>query len=309
MLNIECRIMKRACSLCIALLFILSSTAQELNCRVSIDYSQIQGTNTDVFTTLENALTSFINERRWTTDTYAQNEKISCSILMTVREYSNDGTFKVELTVQSSRPVYASSYVSPLFNIRDTEVAFRYQEFDRLEFRQEQIETGLTAIIAYYAYTIIGYDLDSYSPMGGTEVFNQAEQIVAAAQSWSETGWKAFDNTRNRHALLTDYVSENMKPYRQAIYDYHRLGLDTMSDRPNDARAKINAAIEEVQQAARANTMSALPQLFTEAKRDELIGIYSKAPDSERDKAYEILSFLNGQTYKHGLINVDGKKN
>ncbi|MGI6218854.1 MAG: DUF4835 family protein [Bacteroidaceae bacterium] len=267
--------------------------AQELNCKVTVDYQQIQGTNTAIFSNLQEAMTAFMNERAWTNDQYAINERITCSLLFTVKEYSDDGSFSGEFTVQSNRPVYASNYTTPILNLRDQEISFTYQEFDQLEFRIEQIDNNLTALLAYYAYLIIGFDMDTMAPMGGTAVLQNAEAIVNAAQSFSETGWKAYDDNRNRHGILTDYMDESMKPFRQMMYDYHRLGLDDMASNVGRGRAKVTTALEELQTAAQAKSMSALPQIFTEAKRDELVNIYSEAPSSEKEKIYELLSDLN----------------
>lgn len=276
-----------------SLLFPLWAVAQELNCKVTVDYQQIQGTNTSVFTNLQEAMTSFLNERAWTNDQYAVNERITCSLLFTVKGYNDDGTFSGEFTVQSNRPVYASNYTTPILNLRDEEISFTYHEFDQLEFRIEQIDNNLTALLAYYAYLIIGFDMDSMAPMGGTAVLQNAEAIVNAAQSFSESGWKAYDDNRNRHAILTDYLDESMKPLRQMMYDYHRLGLDDMATNVGRGRAQITTALEELQTAAQAKSMSALPQIFTETKRDELINVYSEAPSSEKEKVYELLSDLN----------------
>ena len=244
-----------------ALLFPLCGAAQELNCKVTVDYQQIQGTNTSIFSDLEEAVTSFMNERRF--------------------------------TVQSNRPVYASNYTTPVLNLRDREISFTYHEFDQLEFRLEQIDNNLTALLAYYAYLIIGFDMDTMAPMGGTSVLQNAEAIVNAAQSFTESGWKAYDDNRNRHGILTDYMDESMKPFRQMMYDYHRLGLDDMAGNVGRGRAQVTTALEELDAAAQAKSMSALPQIFTEAKRDELINVYSEAPSSEKEKVYELLSDLN----------------
>lgn len=272
---------------------VFSIQGQELNCKVSIDFKQIQGTNTDIFANLEKAMTEFLNERAWTHDKYALNERISCSLLFTVKEYSDEGTFSGEMIIQSSRPVYGASYTTPILNFRDNNISFTYKEFDQLEFRIEQIDNNLTALLAYYAYLIIGMDMDSMAPMGGTDVLQNAEAVVNAAQTFSEPGWKAYDDTRNRHGILTDYVNEGMKSFRQMMYDYHRTGLDDMAGNVGRGRAQVTTALEELQAAYKARSMSALPQLFTETKRDELINIYSKAPSSEKEKVYNLLSDIN----------------
>jgi len=280
---------------CLAMLFVLPEivNGQELNCKVNINYSQIQGTNTQVFKTLETALTEFINDRKWTSAQYTVAERIACSMNITVKQHTDDGSFKCELIVQANRPVFNSGYNTTLLNFKDVNFNFTYLEFDPLELRENQIDNNLTAVIAYYAYLIIGLDMDSMAPMGGTEVLRTAENIVTAAQSSSEKGWKAFEDSRNRHAIITDYLEENMKPFRQMIYDYHRLGLDEMAQNADRGRAKVTSAIEELKKAKKNKPLSVLPQLFTEIKKDELVNIYSKGTQSEKEQVYTMLVDIN----------------
>ena len=266
-----------------------AAEAQELNCRVAINASQIQGTNTQVFTTLENALKEFINDRKWTSAQYSPAERITCSMNITVKEYTDDGAFKCELTVQSNRPVYNSNYNNILFNFKDNDYNFNYLEYYPLEFRDDMIDNNLTAVIAYYIYLIIGLDMDSMAPMGGTDVLHRVENIVQAAQSLSESGWKAFDDSKNRHAIITDYMDGGMQPLRQMMYDYHRLGLDEMAQNADRGRAKITESLNLLKEARDNKAMSALPQLFVEIKKDELVNIYSKGTQSERDGVYDLL--------------------
>lgn len=267
--------------------------AQELNCKVTINAAQIQGTNTQVFKTLETALTEFINDRKWTNAQYSAIERIMCSMNFTVKEYSDDGTFKCELIVQSNRPVFNSNYNSTVFNFKDNNISFTYLEYDQLEFRDNIIDNNLTAIIAYYAYLMIGMDMDTMAPQGGTEVLQIVENIVNAAQTISEPGWKAFDDTRNRHAIINDYMDGGMRSYRQMMYNYYRLGFDEMAQNADRGRANITTALGLLKEAKDSKPLSALPELFTEIKRDELINIYSKGVQKERDEVYEILVSIN----------------
>jgi hypothetical protein len=170
---------------------------------------------------------------------------------------------------------------------------FTYLEFDPLELRENQIDSNLTAVIAYYAYLIIGMDMDSMAPLGGTDILRTAESIVTAAQTMSEAGWKAFDDSRNRHGIITDYLDEQMKPYRQMVYDYHRLGLDEMAQNADRGRAKITVALEELKKAKENKPMSVLPQLFTEIKKDELVNVYSKGTQAEKEQVYTMLVDIN----------------
>lgn len=287
------------CSCC-CLLFLFSSQdveAQELNCKVSINYAQIQGTNTQVFKTLETALKEFINDRKWTTAQYSIAERIACSMSLTVKEYSESGTFKCELVVQSSRPVYDANYNTTLFNFKDVNVGFTYLEFDPLELKDNQLSNNLIAVVAYYAYLIIGLDMDSMAPLGGTDVLRAVESTVTAAQSLPETGWKAFEDTRNRHGLINDYLDETMKPFRQMVYEYYRIGLDEMAQNADRGRAKITAALQQLKKVKETKPMSIWSQLFTETKKDELVNIYSKGTQEEKELVYKLLVDINpGQT-------------
>ncbi len=272
----------------------LKTVAQELNCKLTVNYSQIQGTSTQVFTTLENALMEFINTRRWTQAQYEVNERIRCSMNLTVKEYSEaDGRWKCELIVQSTRPVWQSGYQTVVFSFKDTDVSFNYREFDPLELRDNMIDSNLTAIIAYYAYMIIGLDMDTMALQGGTDMFRAAEDIVTAAQNLGETGWKAFDSSRNRYALVSDYLEDGMSPLRKLMYDYHRMGMDELSVNAVRARAAITTALGALRQAQQNKPMSALPGLFTEIKKDELVNLYSRAAMKEKEEVCELLSSVN----------------
>lgn len=275
--------------LCLLTCVVRPARAQELNCKVSINHAQIQGTNTQVFSTLENALKEFVNERKWTNAQYAANERIACTMNITVKKYSDDGAFECELIVQSNRPVFNASYNTVLFNFKDVNFNFNYLEYDPLEWKDNIVDNNLTAVIAYYAYLIIGLDMDSMAPMGGTDVLHIAENIVSSAQMLGETGWKAFDDSRNRHALVNDYMDGSMKPLRQLMYDYHRLGLDEMAQNADRGRAKITESLALLKEAKAAKSMSALPQIWVDAKKDELVNIYTKGTQNERDGVYDLL--------------------
>lgn len=272
----------------------LKTVAQELNCKLTVNYSQIQGTSTQVFTTLENALMEFINTRRWTQAQYEVNERIRCSMNLTVKEYSEaDGRWKCELIVQSTRPVWQSGYQTVVFSFKDTDVSFNYREFDPLELRDNVVDNNLIAVVAYYVYMIIGLDMDTMAPQGGTDLFRAAEDIVTAAQNLSETGWKAFDSSRNRYALVSDYLEDGMSPLRKLMYDYHRTGMDELSVNAIRARAAITTALDGLRQAQQNKPMSALPGLFTEIKKDELVNLYSQAAMKEKEAVFELLSSVN----------------
>lgn len=273
--------------------FVVSGFAQELNCTVKINSEQIQGSNKSVFNTLQKSLTEFMNNRKWTQMTYATSERIDCSIIIVVKKVENDA-FTAELTIQSRRPVFNSSYNSPLLNFKDNDFTFNYKEFDILELPENTITSNLTAVMAYYAYLIIGYDMDSYARLGGTPAFQAAESIVNAAQGGDlGKGWKAFESNRNRYALISNLLDEAFKKYRNFFYDYHRLGLDVMSENMENGRARIADGISVLRDANRARPSAIAISSFLDAKNDELINIFSKSPTKEKESVVQILTDVN----------------
>ena len=272
----------------------LSAHAQnsEINARVEINSSRVQGTYTQVYTTLQTALNAFINNKKWTNAVFTMNERIDCSFTIILSEVT-ENSFKGEIQVQARRPVFNSTYVTPLFNFRDTQFDFEYTEFEPLEYTENVLNSNLTATIVFYIYTILGLDFDSFSPKGGTPFFQQAQQIVTLAQAqmgW--TGWRAFDNDRNRHALITALTENNGDIFRQFWYDYHRRGLDEMAANADRGRTNIITALPALTKLKSARPSSILLQLFSDSKLDELIAIYSKATTQEKQEGYKDLSNL-----------------
>lgn len=294
-MSFRCLSRRVACSLCSLLLAWLASSAhaQELDADFIVNASKIQGTNTAVFTTLEGDIREFLNTRKWSNAQYTNLEKIACSFTLIVNEYDDEGLFKCELIVQSSRPVYNSSYTTTVFNFRDTDVSFRYVEHDKLEFADDIIDNNLTAVLAYYAYLIIGLDMDTFAPKGGTDILQKAENVVNNAQMLDATGWKAFEDDKNRHALINDYMNGSLEPLRQLQYDYHLGGLDQMVQNADRARGNITKALEQLRKAKEGKPLSALPGLFTEIKQDELLNIYSKGTSKEKEAVSDILTYVN----------------
>ena len=273
---------------------VLNAHAQssELNARVTINSDRIQGTYTQIFTTLQTALNEFVNNKKWTNASFAMNERIDCTFTIILSEMT-DNSFKGEIQVQARRPVYNSTYVTTLFNFRDTQFDFEYTEFEPLEYTENMLNGNLTATIVFYVYTILGLDFDSFSPKGGSPFFQQAQQIVTLAQAqmgW--TGWRAFDNDRNRHALITALTENNGDIFRQFWYDYHLRGLDQMAANADRGRTNIIAALPELTKLKSARPNSILLQLFSDAKLDELIAIYSKATTQEKQEGFRDLSNL-----------------
>ena len=263
--------------------------SQELNCRVEINSDKIQGTNKQVFTTLQEAIMEYINNRKWSNAQVAINERIECTIMITVNTYADDH-FACDIQVQSRRPVYNSSYSTTLFNFKDTKFEFDYREAEPLIFNENTMESNLTAVLNYYVYMILALDFDSFSPQGGSPFLELAGQVVAMGQSSMELGWKAFEDSRNRHALLSAFTDQNTAAFRQLWYNYHRKGLDEMALSVDKGRANITESLKMLKQIYDVAPMSVLLPLFKDSKLDELVNIYSKAKQTEKDEVYELLN-------------------
>lgn len=289
---------KKALLLFFAIMFILADAvrAQELQARVTLNYSQIQGTDASVFEDLKQTLTQFINDRQWTNLQFQKNERIPCNFNITVTKYDNSSNlFTCKATIQANRPVYNSTYTSTIYNNTDNDFNFNYAQFDQLQFNEENVDNQLTALVAYYAYLIIGINLDTFAPMGGEEVLQQCMNLANNSQNLNFPGWKAFDNDRNRFAIINDYLDGSMKTFRQFQYDYYRTGLDEMANNTERGRTNITIAIEnDLKKCHEDNPMSMLPQIWTDYKRDELANIYKgKGTQKEKESVYNILFSIN----------------
>lgn len=271
-----------------ASLLTVASYAQELRCDVEVNSQSVEGTNTSVFEALKEGISTYMNETKFSDAIFSPIEKIECRVFLTVKEHTDD-RIKGELQLQLSRPVYNSSYTTTLFNFRDTKVEFDYREGDPLVFNENSIENNLTAILDYYAYLFLAIDFDSFSPNGGQPFYDRAASIVQQAQSLGEIGWKTFEDNKNRAAVLSSYTDTNTSGLRSMLYNYHRKGLDEMSTSPDKGRAVITESLGELKKVADSAPMSVGLSLFRDSKLDELVNIYSKAPSTEREKAYDIL--------------------
>jgi len=277
--------------------------AQELNCTINLNSDQIQGSNKSVFNTLKKSITEFVNNRKWTELTYANDERIECTMNIIVKKFEAD-VFTCEIQIQSRRPIFNSTYYSTLFNFKDMDFTFTYKEFDQLELNNNNITSNLTGVLAFYAYIVIGYDMDSYSRLGGTPFFQTAESIVNAAQgSNMGSGWKAFDSNKNRYALINNLLDEAFKKYRSYFYEYHRLGLDVMTENSANGRWQIADGLPVLKEANRARPSAIVISSFLDAKNDELINIFTKATSKEKADAIQILSDINpAQTSRYEQI-------
>lgn len=262
--------------------------AEELACKVEINSDQVEGSSKQVFQTLEAAINEYMNTTRWSNAQIAVNEKIECRLFFTIKSYM-DGVMKGDLQLQSTRPVYNSSYTTTLINFKDTKVEFAYSENDQLRFSENTMESQLTAILNFYAYLILAVDFDSFAPNGGDFFYDKAANVVQMAQSSGETGWKAFEDTKNRSAVLNAFTEPATKGFREMIYQYHRRGLDEMALSPDKGRAAITASLDFLPKIYDVAPMSVGLSIFKDSKLDELVNVYSKATQSERDKAYDIL--------------------
>ncbi len=282
---------------------------QELNARVTVNSSRIGTTvNKNTFTALQTALNTFLNTKKWTTDNFLPNEKIDCNILLNLQPASDPDVYTASITIQAARPVYNSAYLSPIINYQDVDVTFKYVQFQQLEFNENRVSgtdpliANLTAVFAYYAYMIIGFNYDSYAQRGGLPYFVKAQNIVNnAPESRGISGWKAFDGIRNRYWLV-----ENMQNTRYGIihdiyYDYYRKALDKMYEDENTARAEMLNVLNLLTNFNADNPNTMINQFFYQGKTTELIKLFSKAPPQDKERASSLLQKLditNSARYK-----------
>ena len=274
----------------------MTITAQELQAKVNINRSKVQGTDASVFDNLQQTLEQFVNQRQWTDLQFQENERINCSFNITVDKYVQaENKFECTALIQANRPVYNSTYTTTLYNNKDAQFNFTFAQFDQLNFSDETIDNQLTALFAYYAYLIIGMNLDSFSPLGGTDVLQRCMNLVNNAQDLGFPGWKAFEESRNRFAIINDYLDEAMKPFRQLQYDYYRKGLDEMANNAERGRTEVTTALENgLKKSHEDKPLSLLPQIWTDYKKEELANIYKgKGTQKEKESVYEMLMGIN----------------
>ena len=266
---------------------------QELRCNVQVVSQQVQGTNKQVFQTLQNAIYEFMNNRVWTDHVYTMEERIECNMMFNITEQISADEFKGTLSIQARRPVFNTNYSTTTLNFIDNDIHFRYVEFSPLEFDLNSHLSNLTSILAFYAYYVLGLDYDTFSLMGGSNYFNSAERIVLNAQNVPESGWKPLDNLahKSRYWLVKDMLDSEYEPVREFNYRYHRLGLDTMDEKVAEGRAEITNSLELLQQVHRnrPDPYMYLLNLVFGAKVDEIVSVYSESYPEERTRAHQIL--------------------
>jgi hypothetical protein len=287
-------------SLGFLIVFFLKAESQEFRCNISVSPERIQAANRNLFQTMQSDLYEFMNNRRWTDHVYTMEERIECNIFIRLDEQISADEFKGSMQVQVKRPIYNSTYESTLLNIKDNDFQCKYVEFQPLEFNETSNRDNLTNILAFYAYIILGFDYDTFSPEGGTPYFEKAQAIVNNSQNAREKGWKAFENERNRYWLIENIMNRSYSGMRDCLYNYHRKGLDIMSDKPEEGRATIAESLRSVQQVFRRKPSTYILQVFFDAKSDELVNIFSKSFPDERNRVMAILNEVdpsNGTKY------------
>ncbi len=289
-----------------------SASAQELEARVSVNSARVSATvDRKIFVSLQNQLNNLLNNRKWTNDQYQPNEKISCSFLLNIESIVETNVYKATLTIQAARPVFNSSYNAALVNYIDADVSFKYVEFQPVEFNESRVQgtdagvANLPAILAYYAYMIIGLDYDSFSPKGGETYFRKAQNIVNnAPEGKNVTGWRVFDGTRNRYWLNENLINNRYNILHDVIYSYYRAGLDNLFESEAEARANVLKSLIQLQAFNKENANTMFIQFFMQAKAQELTGIFKKGTADQKAKAVDILSeidIINASRYKQDL--------
>ena len=276
--------------LCVLFTYICSFqvTSQELNAQVIVNSDLVNQTNQQIFKTLERTLKEFINTQVWTDKVFLNQEKITCSFVFNLSAYSND-QFEATLQVQSERPVYQTNYDSPVLNFLDKDITFSYQEFQPLFFNESSFESNLISLISFYAYVIIGLDADTFLQNGGNRYFEKARQVVNLAQSSLRKGWKPGDGLRNRFWLIDSLRSNTFKEYRQTMYNYHRSGLDKMTNDPIAGKKALMLSIQDLEPLFQRRPNAFLLQLFFDAKVEEIVNLFKEGPKIDFKKTEDVL--------------------
>ncbi len=274
-------------------LFSWGLKAQEINCQVSVSARQVEGSEKEVFRTLQTAIYEFMNNRKWSPYSFQIEERIECTILINITERISTDEYKGTLNIVLRRPVFKTNYNSVMLNHVDRDFQFSYVEFEPLEFSETTFTSNLTSTLAFYTYIFLGLDFDSFQKFGGTPFYEKAQSIVNAAQNAAESGWKAFEGTKNRYWLLENLTNSSYAPLREFLYKYHRQGLDMMFDNVETGRSNIAEALKLLERANQERPGLFLTQLILEAKRDEIISIFSEAGPMEKPEVVNILKEID----------------
>lgn len=267
--------------------------SQELNCSVQINSSQVSASDKTVFENLQSAVYEFMNNRKWTNYEYQLEEKIECTILITVSSWDNIENFNATIQVQSRRPVFNSSYFTTLLNYQDRDFTFKYVSGQPLDYVDNAYSSNLSSVLAFYAYLIIGFDFDSYTEFGGTPFFEKAQSVITAAQNSPDKGWKAFENQKNRYWIIENLLNSSYDEFRKAMYMYHMQGMDIFTEDAQKARLAISDAMALLQQVYKEKPGLFIISLFMLAKSDELVNVFTPAPVVEKTKVVNILKSVD----------------
>jgi hypothetical protein len=280
--------MRKIIQLLSVLFFTAQLNAQELQCTITVNADKIPGSNKQIFKTLENSLNEFVNQKRWTNFNYLPQERIDCNLTITILEQSGDD-FKGHIQIQSSRPVYNSTYLTPVFNFKDDNFSFKYVEYEPLQFNENQFESNLSSIVSFYVYTILGMDADTFALNGGTAFFTKAQNIVVQSQQSGYFGWNQNDGSKSRFTLIDNILAPTYSLFRSALYTYHLKGLDVMHQDKKRAKQKIADAIGMLKTIYDSRPNAILLRVFMDAKADEIVSIFSDGPNYDAFKLKEDL--------------------
>ncbi|AOW21955.1 DUF4835 domain-containing protein [Urechidicola croceus] len=276
--------MNKFVKILVIFLVAIQANAQELNATVTVNSDKVPGSNKQVFQTLERSITEFLNQKKWTNKNFKSQEKIQCNFTLTILEQEGSNNFTGNIQVQSSRPVYNSSYLTPIFNFKDNDFSFRYTEFENLQYNPNSFDSNLVSVITFYTYMVLGMDGDTFARNGGTEYYNSAENVMNQAQQSSYIGWNQNDNGVTRFRLITDILSGAFSNFRVAMYNYHLLGLDIMHNDKLESKEKISNSLKLLKTIYDRRPNAILVRVFMDAKSDEIVNIFSDGPRFETDK-------------------------
>jgi hypothetical protein len=268
---------------------IFNLNAQELNCLVNINYDQIQNSNTQVYNTLQNSITEYMNNTKWTSNNYKPQEKINCAITLNIIEQPSSNEFKGNISVQASRPVFNSTYQTPILNFKDDQLSFTYNEYESLIYNENSFDSNLVSMLTFYSFTILGIDADTFSPMGGEQFHKQAENVVNQAQQGGYSGWNRIDGNNTRYQLNENILSPVYKDFRDVLYSYHLKGLDIMSNNQKEGKKNMSDALMKLQNIYNRRANAFLLRVFMDTKSDEIVDVFSDGPRTGTTNLKELL--------------------
>jgi hypothetical protein len=284
--------------------------SQEILCNVQVNSSQIQTSDKKIYQTMQTSIYEFLNNTQWTNTVVKNEERIECTMLISIQERVSNDEFKATIQIQSTRPIFGTSYKSTMFNYIDKNFRFKYLEYQSLEFSETTHLSSITSVLAFYVNIILGLDYDSFSDQGGMEYFVKAQNIVNNCQNTAESGWRAFESDKNRYWIAHDFLESRYGTIHDVLYRYHRLGLDKLGEEPDDARFEITESLEELRKIYRENPNAFLLKLFFDSKSAEITNIYSEAYPNEQARIIKTLVEIdppNSSLYQAITENSEGR--